>query len=114
MEKLRIVQKTQNSSHTNERITDTTQNPNKHFKGHVDTLILINTQFEKTSVHFNKENSQIILRCHSQTKQNSQPQTNNQKIIGLSPISTFHMLYTFRSIIYMRLNKTLEKNRLIS
>lgn len=68
MEKLCIVQKTQNSSHTNERITDTTQNPNKHFKEHVDTLILINAQFEKTSAHFNKENSQIILRCHSKTE----------------------------------------------
>lgn len=61
MEKLRIVQKTQNSSHTNERITDTTKNPDKHFNGHVDTLISINARFEKTSAHFNKENSQIIL-----------------------------------------------------
>lgn len=79
MEKLRIVQKTQNSSHTNERITDTTQSPDKHFKGHVDTLISMNAQFEKTSAHFNKEKSQIILRWHSQTKHILQIQTNNNR-----------------------------------
>lgn len=61
MEKLCIVTKTQNISHTNERITDTTQNPDKHFEEHVDTLISMNAQFEKTSVHFNKEITNNIV-----------------------------------------------------